>query len=183
MKRHPNYKGGTITDQRGYVLRYVGKDHHLADCRGYAYEHRIVAERKLGRKLKAGEVIHHDNRKNGDNKASNLIPKKSNGIHISEHLRKRKDLKPLGATNPLIRCGCGCGRKLKKYDQHNRPRKLIFGHRMRGWKRSWDARPWSKKGTIARDAHLARIRHARWGSERTKKDLAKADERKATVHG
>ena len=49
MKRHPNFKGGAITDPRGYKLVFVGKKHHLADVRGYAYEHRLLAEKKLGR--------------------------------------------------------------------------------------------------------------------------------------
>lgn len=30
-----------MVEPRGYVLVFVGKNHHLADCRGYAYEHRI----------------------------------------------------------------------------------------------------------------------------------------------
>lgn len=43
------WKGGRSIASNGYVLVRVGKKHHLADVRGYAYEHRIVAEQKLGR--------------------------------------------------------------------------------------------------------------------------------------
>jgi hypothetical protein len=38
-----NWKGGKTVTSRGYVLVWVGKDHPLADVRGYAYEHRLVA--------------------------------------------------------------------------------------------------------------------------------------------
>lgn len=50
-----NWQGGTTTDQ-GYMLIYVGKHHHLADVRGYAYEHRLVAEQMLGRRLEPGAL-------------------------------------------------------------------------------------------------------------------------------
>lgn len=40
--KHPhNWKGGRTVTQHGYVLIYVSKNHPLADCRGYAYEHRL----------------------------------------------------------------------------------------------------------------------------------------------
>lgn len=48
---NPNWKGGRSIASNGYVLIKVGTGHHLADVRGYAYEHRLVAERKLGRRL------------------------------------------------------------------------------------------------------------------------------------
>ena len=127
MKRHPNFKGGSTTEH-GYRLIYVGKAHHLADCRGYAYEHRLNAETKLGRRLGKGEVVHHDNESRSDNAPENLIPKRTNGIHLSEHLRKRKDLKPLDAPNPTIQCACGCGKEIKQYDSKNRPKKFAVGH-------------------------------------------------------
>ena len=54
---HPNWKGGRVIDPRGYILVRVGKDHPLADVRGYAYEHRLFAEKYIGRKLKRGEDV------------------------------------------------------------------------------------------------------------------------------
>lgn len=48
-----------VVDPRGYVLVYVGKKHHLADVRGYAYQHRLEAEKQLGRRLRKGEEVHH----------------------------------------------------------------------------------------------------------------------------
>lgn len=58
IKRNHNYKGGSIASN-GYKLIFVGKQHHLADIRGYAYEHRINAEKKIGRRLRPGEQVHH----------------------------------------------------------------------------------------------------------------------------
>ena len=58
---HNRWKGGRSIASNGYVLVRVGKRHHLADVRGYAYEHRLVAEEKLGRRLTPGEIPHHIN--------------------------------------------------------------------------------------------------------------------------
>lgn len=43
-----NWKGGRSIASNGYMLVRVGLSHHLADVRGYAYEHRLVAEQKIG---------------------------------------------------------------------------------------------------------------------------------------
>ena len=53
------WRGGRTVASNGYVLVRVGIGHHLADVRGYAYEHRLVAEAKFGRRLLRGEVVHH----------------------------------------------------------------------------------------------------------------------------
>lgn len=52
---NPNWKGGRTITEHGYVLLRVGSQHHLADVRGYAYEHRIVAERMLNRPSNRGK--------------------------------------------------------------------------------------------------------------------------------
>ena len=52
--KNNNWRGGRSVTQSGYILLRVGKRHHLADVRGYAYEHRVVAEKSLGRKLRPG---------------------------------------------------------------------------------------------------------------------------------
>lgn len=128
--RHPNYKGGRTIDPRGYVLVYVGKKHHLADVRGYAYEHRIVAEKKLGRRLRKGEEVHHK-KSNSDNDPGDLTVAKNRAAHKALH-RKRDDLRPLGSRNPKVKCACGCGTSLPKFDSINRPRRFVNGHNRRG---------------------------------------------------
>jgi len=52
--------------------------------------HRYVAERKLGRKLFSGEVVHHKNRNKTDNRRSNLWVFKSQKDHDSAHRRDKK---------------------------------------------------------------------------------------------
>lgn len=42
-------------DGASYV--YVGRDHHLANAKGYAREARLVAEATLGRQLDAHEIV------------------------------------------------------------------------------------------------------------------------------
>ena len=62
------WKGGRVLASNGYILlRLPG--HHLADCRGYVYEHRLVAEQILGRPLIAGEIPHHKNGIKADNRS------------------------------------------------------------------------------------------------------------------
>lgn len=55
----------------GYVRVYVPM-HPEANTWGYVYEHRIVAEQTIGRRLKKGEIVHHKNGKRWDNRPENL---------------------------------------------------------------------------------------------------------------
>jgi len=64
--------------------------------RGYKYfansgipVHRHVAERKLGRPLEPGEVVHHKNRDKTDNRRSNLRVFGSQKQHHATHVRSK----------------------------------------------------------------------------------------------
>jgi HNH endonuclease/Transcriptional regulator, AbiEi antitoxin len=125
---NPNWRGGRLVASNGYVLVRVGTDHHLADIRGYAYEHRLVAEQKLGRRLEPGEQVHHDNKDKTDNRPENLAVTGSLAEHFVLHRTKDAGLRMPGETNPVIACECGCGTALEKYDASGRPRSFVTGH-------------------------------------------------------
>lgn len=128
--RNPNWKGGRVVDPRGYVLIRVGKDHPLADVRGYAYEHRLIAAKEAGGALPSGVVVHHGDDVKGNNTPDNLEVM-TRSEHAETH-RIRTDLRPRGADNPSVECACGCGAMFARYDKENRPRRFVSGHNIRG---------------------------------------------------
>ena len=123
-----NWNGGHTITEHGYVLIFVGKGHHLADVRGYAYEHRLVAEKKLGRRLLKGEQVHHKNGIRSDNRSKNIEVMISRAYHAVEHRHSGKERRKPGEENIELKCGCGCGISLNKFDGSGRPRKFITGH-------------------------------------------------------
>ena len=127
--KNPNWKGGRTITQHGYVLVKVGTEHSLADVRGYAYEHRVVAEAMLERPLTSSELVHHKNGDTQDNRQENLEVLPDIAHHRRSHTTN-ENLKSLGAENPVISCACGCGTKFPKYDKWNRPRTYVSGHNL-----------------------------------------------------
>jgi len=71
----------------GYVRIYVPM-HPEANNRGYVYEHRIIAEKMIGRSLKKNEVVHHKNRIRWDNRKENLAVMDKR-THSRLHMRDR----------------------------------------------------------------------------------------------
>ena len=125
------WKDGRTIASNGYVLLRVGADHHLADVRGYAYEHRLVAEQELGRKLRKGELVHHINGDKTDNRPENLNVVHGIANHLLLHRTKGFGRRLPGESNLIIECKCGCGTSLPKYDPSGRPREYISGHNPR----------------------------------------------------
>ena len=126
-----NWRGGRTITQSGYVLlRMPG--HHLADCRGYVYEHRLVAEQKLGRRLLPGELVHHIDENKQNNVPSNLEIVSGNAEHFLHHRKTDRGRRKPGESNPQILCECGCGEAMAKFDDGGRPRKFINGHNSNG---------------------------------------------------
>ena len=125
-KRNHNYKGGIITPH-GYRMIWVGKKHHLADVRGYAYEHRVVAEQKYGRKIKENEHVHHIDGNKLNNHPDNLEIL-TEQEHRFKHRTVESNKKRPDEDNPIIECACGCGETFLKYDSLNRPRRTVYGH-------------------------------------------------------
>lgn len=128
----PNYGSGRSLASNGYMLVRVGVGHPMADVRGYAYEHRMVASRVLGRDLKPDEIVHHRNGVKTDNRPENLEVVTGNAGHFVHHRRRNKGLRMPGEGNPIVACACGCGAVFAKFDETGRPRRYVSGHNMRG---------------------------------------------------
>lgn len=77
---NPHYKGGRYINQDGYVLVLVPGPGRSK----YVLEHRLKMEKKLGRKLKRSEIVHHRNEIKHDNRLRNL-KLDSNSNHSRHH--------------------------------------------------------------------------------------------------
>ncbi len=77
-----------IDKNLGYVRVYAPM-HPEANTRGYVYEHRLIAEQMLGRRLAPGEVVHHKNRIRWDNSEENLQVM-TQEEHTHHHAEMRK---------------------------------------------------------------------------------------------
>lgn len=65
-------------------------EHPTADKYGFVYEHVLVAEKKLGRLLKDGEVVHHIDENKSNNDPENLLIFASLSDHTAFHNSKSK---------------------------------------------------------------------------------------------
>lgn len=80
-----NWRGGRIMTGGGHV--YVHRpDHPAANKQGYVMEHRVVAERTIGRFLTQDEVVHHVNGIKDDNRPENLQV-----MTVTEHRKEHMD--------------------------------------------------------------------------------------------
>lgn len=123
------WKGGRSVASNGYVLIRVGTDHLLADVRGYAYEHRLVASETIGRPLLPTEQVHHKNGVKVDNRPENLEVKSGVAEHRLLH-RVHEGRRLPNEDNPTIGCACGCGATFARYDDTGRARRYVSGHNM-----------------------------------------------------
>lgn len=71
-ERHPRWNGGRWRHPDGYIGIRVPEGHHLRQAHGYAFEHHLVVEEMLGRRLRDDEEVHHRNGVKNDNRPENL---------------------------------------------------------------------------------------------------------------
>ncbi|MBN2228273.1 MAG: HNH endonuclease [Candidatus Thorarchaeota archaeon] len=69
----------TYRDAHGY-LRFIDSGKLV---------HRWAAQKKLGRSLNPGEIVHHNNRVRTDNRFGNLRVFKSKKEHQAHHIKER----------------------------------------------------------------------------------------------
>ena len=80
-KGNHQYKGGTRHRKDGYVV--------VRGSRLKPLQHRVIAERVLGRPLKPNEVVHHINCDRSDNRNENLLIC-TQEYHMQLHARMRR---------------------------------------------------------------------------------------------
>lgn len=76
------YRGGRIVDLDGYILVSAPGDHPLARKTGVISEHRLAAEKKIGRYLLSTEVVDHIDGLHLHNAPDNLRVFDSNADHL-----------------------------------------------------------------------------------------------------
>jgi hypothetical protein len=92
---HPNWKGGNSVDRQGYRLLYApGRK----KAHPYTYEHVLIAEKMIGRRLNKNEHVHHINELKLDNRPENLLV-----CTASEHRTLHRQLEQLAIE--LLRKG------------------------------------------------------------------------------
>lgn len=85
-KRNWNNSDMAWEDERGYIKVYKDGEER--------YQHRVVAEEKLGRELNSDEVVHHKNGDKSDNRWENL-----NVVHVQDHQRIHSGVDVSGEEN------------------------------------------------------------------------------------
>lgn len=83
------WNGGERITHHGYLMLFVGREHPLADVKGYAYAHSLVWA-AAGRPLPGpGEELHHKDDRKTHNRLDNLEV-----VTTAEHARRHAATKP-----------------------------------------------------------------------------------------
>ena len=114
-KPSPNYKNGRTKGPSNSIY-CLSHGHPRAEPHGYVLEHRLVAEKALGKYLPNKAVVHHNNGIRNDNRPENLTICEDENYHKLLHQRKR-------AYNA---CGNADWLKCKYCKQYDDPQNLYI---------------------------------------------------------
>lgn len=81
--KNPMWINGKYKNFQGYTSIY--KPEHPFNNHSYVLEHRLVAEKHLGRYLTPKEVVHHINEIRDNNRIENLMVFRNAGYHCAFH--------------------------------------------------------------------------------------------------
>lgn len=90
---NPNWKGGFVRHAKGYILRYA--PWHPDQVNGYVFEHRLVAEQTVGRRLNPWEDVHHIDGDKANNDPGNLqVISHSDHTRLHQYSRRMRTRVP-----------------------------------------------------------------------------------------
>lgn len=104
--KNGNWSGGFYITNRGYK-KILLRSHPRSDDQGYVLEHIVIMEKKIGRKLRKGERVHHIDHDKLNNDPENLMLFKSH----SDHLKYEADQR--GRRRKFVKCDF-CGKEFWK---------------------------------------------------------------------
>lgn len=99
----------------GYVWVFL-PDHREANLGGYVREHRIVAEKMLGRPLTSADHVHHRREPKSDNRPENLLVT-TNSEHIKLHHAEEAPYRPWAGYLGYTLCLCCKSGERKHYSR------------------------------------------------------------------
>lgn len=94
-ERSHRWRGGRMKTENGYIAILMRDHPDAVKPNFYVLEHRLVMEKKIGRRLLKSEIVHHINGDKHDNRVKNLVIT-SRSEHTTHHnnirwsSRKRK---------------------------------------------------------------------------------------------